>query len=143
MAPEPVTEPIVVRREIGLDRSSDEAWRLLGGPEGWASWLVDEADVEVTTGARGTVTDDGIEREVAVTHVEAGRSVEFVWWVAGDPATASSVSLIIDDGGDGPVILRVVESFPPQAAWATASALRWEVRAVAAWACRAGVGVGV
>lgn len=135
-----MTSPTVVTRDIELDIDESDAWALIGDAEGWGSWLVDDADVDVETGAAGSVVDDGAERHVQIVNVDHGRSVEFVWWPAGTDGQASSVAITVERTASGTALLRVVESFPPRTLAATAlgAATRWEARALFAWsACHA------
>ena len=49
-----------VRRETVLDAPRDAVWALVAEPEGLATWLADDVDLdEVAPGASGTVTEDG------------------------------------------------------------------------------------
>ena len=52
-------EPLIVSRDIDLDLPADELWSLIADGEGWETWLVDEAEVAVETGATGVVRDAG------------------------------------------------------------------------------------
>lgn len=129
-----MADPTVVTRDLSLDLSPEQAWRLVGDADGWADWMVDRADVDVTPGATGVVTDGDDVRRVEVTSVERGESVRFNWWPAGRDDLASSVSLTIGETADGLVVLRVVEVFPPESPVdSTSASLAWEVRAVSAW----------
>ena len=143
MTTDAAAEPTIVRRDIPLDVDRDEAWGLIGDAGGWALWLVDDAQVDVAVGSIGTVREDGVSRQVSVTRIDEGRSVEFVWWSDREPGRASSVSLTLDQGDDGRAVARVVEACPPQVAPSAArAALRWEVRAAVAWSvCLAGARV--
>ncbi len=128
-------EPLIVRRDIDLDLPADDLWTLVAG--GWEEWLVDAADLTVEPGGGGVVRDDDEDREVRIDEVVDGERVSFEWWPASRPQDRSGVELVVLPSPVG-AVLRITESFPPQArAQATASAIRWEVRAVAAWASAA------
>ena len=47
-----------ITRTVETDLTPDELWSLVGDGEGWATWLVDDADIDVEPGASGTVVDD-------------------------------------------------------------------------------------
>src|SRR3954465_7351653 len=56
-----------VRRETVLDAPRDAVWALVAAPEGLATWLADDVDLDaVEPGASGTVTEDGQERHVTI-----------------------------------------------------------------------------
>lgn len=116
------TEPTVVTRLVPLDRPADELWSMVGDGERWADWMVDDARVVVEAGEEGVVRDDGIERHVAIRHVEAGRVVRFDWWPTGQPGDASTVELVVqpghhtddgsEEGGGAGSALRIMETIP-------------------------------
>jgi hypothetical protein len=63
-----------------------------------------------------------------------GERISFEWWPAARPQDRSAVEMVVLPTPAG-AVLRVTESFPPPVrALAGAAAIRWEVRAVAAWA---------
>jgi uncharacterized protein YndB with AHSA1/START domain len=97
-----------VRRETVLDAPRDEVWARIASPEGLASWLADEVELDaVEPGASGTVVEDGVERRVTIDEVEDGRRVALSWCAdGGDP---SVVELTLDDAGDDATRLVVVE----------------------------------
>jgi uncharacterized protein YndB with AHSA1/START domain len=126
--------PLIVSRDIDLDVSAGELWSLIADGAGWESWLVDEAEVTVETGATGVVRDHGETREVRLDDVVAGERVSFEWWPAGRPSEASAVELVVAPAPLG-AVLHVTETFPPGSmAQASAASFTWEVRALAAWA---------
>jgi uncharacterized protein YndB with AHSA1/START domain len=128
-------EPLIVRRDIEIDLPAAELWALV--TDGWEQWLVDAADVTVEPGGRGVVRDDEVDRAVRIDEVVDGERISFEWWPAARPADRSAVELVVVATPSG-ALLRVTETFPPQPrAVALAAAFRWEVRAVAAWACAA------
>jgi uncharacterized protein YndB with AHSA1/START domain len=126
-------EPLIVSRDIDLDLPAAELWSLIADDDGWARWLVDEAEITVETGATGVVRDDGQEREVHIETVVDGERVSFLWWPADQPADASAVELVVVEAPET-TVLHITETFPPRML-ASAAAFRWEVRALAAWAC--------
>jgi hypothetical protein len=127
-------EPLIVSRDIDVDLSADVLWSVIADRDGWARWLVDDAQVAVETGATGVVRDDGEERIVRIDEVVDGDRVRFEWWPAERPADASAVELVVLPTPAG-AVLHVTETFPPQhGVRARAATYRWEVRALAAWA---------
>jgi uncharacterized protein YndB with AHSA1/START domain len=97
-----------VRRETILDAARDDVWALVAEPEGLATWLADEVDLEaVEPGARGTVTEHGEERHVTIEEVEPGRRVALSWCAPG--GEPSLVELTLDDAEDRRTRMVVVE----------------------------------
>ncbi|WP_051222224.1 SRPBCC domain-containing protein [Conexibacter woesei] len=85
-----------VRRETELDAAREDVWTLVSEPEGLATWLADEVDLDaVEPGARGTVTEHGEERHVTIEEVEPGRRVALSWCTPG--GEPSLVELTLDD----------------------------------------------
>ena len=115
-----------VRRDIGVDLPAEDVWPLVADADGWTQWLVDEADVDVQPGARGSVADGGERRDVRVDEVVPGRSVSWRWWPAGAPADASTVQLLVVPSGPR-TIVRITET-RAAAAQASLAATRWSVR---------------
>jgi uncharacterized protein YndB with AHSA1/START domain len=97
-----------VRREIVLDADRDAVWALVGGPEGLATWLAEEVELDaVEPGARGTVRDGGEDRAVTIEEVDAGRRLTLSWCArSGDPTL---VELTLDEAQEGGTRLVVVE----------------------------------
>jgi uncharacterized protein YndB with AHSA1/START domain len=98
-----------VRRETVLDAPRDAVWALVADPDGLATWLADDVDLDaIEPGASGTVTENGEERHVTIEEVEDGRRVALSWCVrGGDP---SLVELTLDDDAeDGRTRMVIVE----------------------------------
>ncbi len=144
-----------VRRELDLDVGADELWNLISTAEGWRQWLVDDIDVAVTPGQRGTATDDGRSRQVAIDTVTPGERITFTWWDQDDAGAASVVEIGIGSVANGRRRLSITErpltSPAPHAAMGAVMTnemvascdlasgvgvrvIRWEVRAVSIWA---------
>ena len=80
-----------VTREVTLPVDADEAWETVTELD---EWLVEDADVELSPGAEGTLTlTDGSERSVVVADVEPGSRIEWWWWAGDEPATHVSLTL--------------------------------------------------
>jgi len=126
---------VAIERVTDVDIDVDRLWSLISTPDGWKSWLVDDADVAITPAAKGTAIDDGVERTVQVDSVIAGRSVGF-WWDRDDPASASYVQLDVVGLPDGRSQLHITERFVGATASATMSCtagVSWEVRIISLW----------
>jgi uncharacterized protein YndB with AHSA1/START domain len=97
-----------VRRETVLDAPRHAVWALVADPEGLATWLADDVDLDaVEPGASGTVTEDGAPRHVTIEEVEEGRRVALSWCAPG--GEPSLVELTLDDEGDERTRMVVVE----------------------------------
>jgi len=112
-----------VERSLELDASAEQVWDAVCDPTGW---LADSGWLDVRPGGEGRLTDDGVERAVAVDDVEEGIRLVYRWWRPEDgPGRASRVEItVLPMGGSTRLVIR--ESRPLLAAHAV---LRWEVRA--------------
>lgn len=112
--------------ETGLSR--EELWALVADGAAWASWMVDDADVNVRSGASGTVVDDGVRRAVRVDELDHDR-LSFTWWPADDDRLASTVELVVLPRVDGSTLV-VTERFPARASATvvTSAGMAWDVR---------------
>jgi len=128
-----------VTREIDLDTSVDALWQTISDPDHLGTWLGDAVDVDMRPGGTGTVVDDGIVRHLRVEEVSEPRHLSFTWWEPGSESTASRVVFAVGTNDDGGSRLTITETLPDQSprivARASASKLRWEVRAMSLWAC--------
>ena len=115
-----------ITRTVETDLDVEDLWSLVADGAAWAEWMVDGADIEVDPGSRGTVVDDGVAREVRIDRVEPSRSVSFTWWPQTRPDQTSAVELVVVPARTGSR-LHVTETY---GAVATASAIRWDVRAM-------------
>ena len=97
-----------LRRETDLDAPRDAVWALVADPDGLATWLADDLELDaVAPGERGIVLEDGELRHVTIEEVEEGRRVALSWCApGGDP---SLVELTLDDLEDGRTRRVVVE----------------------------------
>ena len=132
-------DDLTIDRHVDLDVDLDAAVELATTPDGWRSWLVDEAELAPAADGteRGTVVDDGIERVVRVDE-RTDRAVRFTWWEASDPDGASEVVIRVHptDGGTRVEIgERRLPASSVRASLRTASPIagaglvRWQVRA--------------
>ena len=86
-----------VTRSVELDAAPDAVWDLLVDDELRSAWLDD---------------DDAVGREVHVEHADPGRSLRWTWWHPDDPAGASQVEVVLDEGPGGNTRLVVTERMP-------------------------------
>jgi hypothetical protein len=130
---DPETSPTVVR-STELDMGVDELWRLISTAEGWAGWLVDDAEIDVMAGASGSASDAGIRRDIRIDHVNEGRRVDFVWWERDEPSSKSYVQLEIVELPTGGSRLNVSEQLVSTHATLSSSVdAWWQVRFVSLW----------
>lgn len=88
-----------LRRETVLDAPRDEVWPLVAEPDGLATWLADDVELDaVAPGERGVVVEDGEARRVTIEEVEPGRRVALSWCPPG--GEPSLVELTLDDADD-------------------------------------------
>jgi uncharacterized protein YndB with AHSA1/START domain len=116
-----------ITRTIETDLDIGELWALVADGDGWAEWMVDGADIDVDPGARGTVVDNGEQREVRIDRVEPERRVAFTWWPQARPEQVSTVELVVVPAPTGS-LLHVTEI--SASARAVASTLAWDVRGI-------------
>lgn len=122
-------ECLRIDRTIDLEAAPDEAWRLLATPEGWAAWLVDDADVALEDGGSGSVREEDVVRQVRVDEVRPGERVTFTWWHAEEPSGATEVTLLLHVVDGGRVAVRITERLPMTAlARCAACGRAWDAR---------------
>jgi len=122
-----------VERTTDLDMNVDELWALIGTAEGWCTWFVDDADIDVSAGSKGSATDAGVNRDVRIDRVDERRAVEFVWWERDDPSSRSYVQLEITALPAGGTRLNVTEQLVGSAPSASSVDTWWQVRFVSLW----------
>lgn len=115
-----MSEGTRITRTVDTDLDVDELWTLVADGEAWASWMVDEADVDVAPGSAGTVVDNGVARRVRIDDLDE-RRVAFTWWPEARPELVSAVELVVLPAVGGSQ-LRVTEislsaSVPSALAW--------------------------
>src|SRR4051794_15936555 len=115
-----MSEGTRITRTVDTDLDVDDLWTMVADGEAWATWMVDEADVEVAPGSDGTVVDDGVARRVRIDELD-DRRVAFTWWPEARPELVSAVELVVLPAVGGSQ-LRVTEislsaSVPAAIAW--------------------------
>lgn len=128
----PVSKPddLSIERTTDLDMSVNELWALISTSEGWSSWLVDRAELDIAPESTGIAIEDGLVRDVRIDHVTEGRRIKFAWWDRDDPSSGSFVQLDIVELPDGRSQLHISEQFVGST---TATAMSWDVRMVSLW----------
>ena len=117
-----------ITRTVETELPVERLWELVADGESWPAWMVDEAQVDISPGAQGTVIDDGHERAVHIG-VVADQRVSFTWWPVGDERLASTVELVVLPRSGGSA-LHVTERFPATltASAATTAGMAWDIR---------------
>jgi hypothetical protein len=144
MAGMPAPEDLTIQRSADLELDVNELWALVSTAQGWASWLVDDADLDISPNSTGIATVDETERAVRIHSVVEGRRVTFSWWDRGeddrtrtDESSMSYVQLDIVELPDGRSRLNVSEQLgtasTTTASASLSSALKWEVAMVSLW----------
>ena len=83
-----MSEATRVTRTVDTDLDVDELWSLVADGDGWASWMVDGADVDGRPGAGGTVVDDGVARDGAHRRLDdTPIGLAFTWWPRTGPTS--------------------------------------------------------
>ncbi len=100
-----------VEREARLPSPPEAVWEAVTDPEQLGRWLGGELDLAVRPGARGSFrSPDRMARRVLVFAVDEGHELSFRWWPETDAGAASTVTITVDDGGNGESIVRVRET---------------------------------
>lgn len=117
-----------ITRTVETELPVERLWELVADGESWPAWMVDEAQVDISPGAQGTVIDDGHERAVHIG-VVGDQHVSFTWWPVGDERLASTVELVVLPRSGGSA-LHVTERFPATltASAATTVGMAWDIR---------------
>jgi hypothetical protein len=119
-----MTQGARITRTVETDLDAEQLWDLVADGDGWASWMVDAADVDVAPGATGTVVDDGVERTVRIDRL-GDHDVAFTWWPQDRPEQVSAVELVVLPAAVGSR-LHVTETYLSASAATTLAA--WDVR---------------
>lgn len=106
-----------VTRSVELEAAPEAVWDLLVDEDARRAWLDD---------------DDAAAREVRVDRSDPGRSLTWTWWRPDDPAGASQVEVVLDEGPAGTTHLVVTERLLVPARVRAAGGLRAEASVAAA-----------
>jgi uncharacterized protein YndB with AHSA1/START domain len=106
-----------IEREIRVEASPEVVYEVISSPEHLREWWPDDADLEATPGAVGSVSFDRSPAEllvVALTVVEADppKRFSFRWDYDGEVATEANSLLVTFDliPSDGGTLLRFAET---------------------------------
>jgi uncharacterized protein YndB with AHSA1/START domain len=100
-----------VEREVEVPKPAAEVWRVMADPERLGAWLGGNLDAEIRPGGRGSFrTPDGVARRVFVLAVDDGHELCFRWWPETDVGDASTVTITVEERGDGESSVRVRET---------------------------------
>jgi uncharacterized protein YndB with AHSA1/START domain len=103
-----------VAREIHVPRPAEEVWEVVADPERLGVWLGGDLELELRPGHRGSFrSPDGRTRRVFVLGVDDGRELSFRWWPDTDAGGASTVTITVDERGEGESTVRVRETRAP------------------------------
>jgi uncharacterized protein YndB with AHSA1/START domain len=121
-----------VERAVEVPRPPTDVWRAVADVGRLGFWLGGDLDVEIRPGGRGSFsTPDGVARRVFVLAVDEGHELCFRWWPATDVGDASTVTITVEERGDGTSTVRVRETRAQVVSGARA-ARRWSRRERAA-----------
>ncbi|MGH9117464.1 MAG: SRPBCC domain-containing protein [Acidimicrobiales bacterium] len=88
-------------REVVVDASVDEVWRLITDERELATWLADSVTLEPRRpGAIGRMTDGDDVWRVRVDEVDTDRRLRLTWWPDGNGA-ASEVTFTVEEAQRG------------------------------------------
>lgn len=91
-----------VVRSVGLDCDLDAAWRLVATPEGLDRWMGTDIRLDpVVGGSLGVHEHSGAVRSGRVVEVDPGRTLAFEWAEVGDAASRSTVTITVEEVGEG------------------------------------------
>ncbi|MGH9244686.1 MAG: SRPBCC family protein [Acidimicrobiales bacterium] len=73
-----------ITRDVTLDTSAEEAWRLLTDEAELSAWLADEVTLDARPGGTGRLVDGDEVRAAIVDEIEDGKALRLLWWTVGD-----------------------------------------------------------
>ncbi|HEY0521720.1 MAG TPA: hypothetical protein VGC84_19670 [Ilumatobacteraceae bacterium] len=136
----PEHDELTIERSADLEIDIDELWDRISTREGWKSWLVDDAHVEVAPGSTGSAVEDGRTRSVRIDAIAHRSGVAFSWWDDDDPLRGSFVDLTIVELPGGRSQLHITERFvgatesmAMRSATSMSAGVAWDVRLVSLW----------
>lgn len=117
-----------ITRELHVQATPDVVYHVITSPEHLRRWWPDDADLEPTVGAHGSVTfgELGASGTVVepITVVEADPPRRFAFrWLADDPGSATSKALLVTfdlEAVDGGTLLRFSETGFREKGWEAA-----------------------
>jgi uncharacterized protein YndB with AHSA1/START domain len=118
-----------IRREMTLDADLDEVWELIATAEGLERWLADEVELDpVAGGTVRTRTGERDDRTGTVEHVDAGRSLSFIWRGATDAPTRVTLAVSTTEVGTRLVVSETSLTGAVSASAAELRGMAWRLR---------------
>jgi uncharacterized protein YndB with AHSA1/START domain len=96
-----------VSREVTLDATAEEVWRLVTDSEALSSWFGGDVVLDPRLGGAGTFVDGPVVRHAVVDDLDEGRRIGFVWQTEEGDASRVELTLVESDAG---TVLRVTET---------------------------------
>ena len=90
-----MSDDTTVHRTVDTDLDAADLWALVGDGDGWAAWMVDEADVDVRPGEAARSSTTASRARCASIGSDGARRVGFTWWPDDRPELVSAVELIV------------------------------------------------
>jgi uncharacterized protein YndB with AHSA1/START domain len=107
----------VVQRDLELERSAEEAWRLLTDPAWLSTWLADEVELHCVPGGAarfrlGKEEHEGWVEEASPPSEDSGGQGRLIFWWGREGEPASRVELELTPLPGGRTLLHVAETRP-------------------------------
>jgi uncharacterized protein YndB with AHSA1/START domain len=94
-----------VERELQTPSPPTDVWHAVIDPARLGQWLGGQLEVELRPGARGSFSaPGGAARRLVVLGVEDGHELCFRWWPDRDSGAASTVTITVDEHGEGSIV---------------------------------------
>src|SRR4051794_11339492 len=112
-----------IERELHIQAAPEVVYQVISSPEHLREWWPDEADLEATPGATGTVgfrqADELMHQSLTVIEADPPRRFSIRWAYDGDAATVENSVLATFDlvPHDGGTLLRFAETGFDEANW--------------------------
>lgn len=103
--------------DVQLERSAEEAWRLVTDPEALGTWMIGSFEFEAVPGADLVFRTEDLVKRGAIVDVEFERRFAWRW---SDGAEASEVTISLD-GDVETCTVRITEQLLPPRRWAKPS----------------------
>lgn len=106
-----------IQFDVHLERSGEEAWRLVTDPAALGTWMLGSFDFEAVPGSDLVFRSEDAIRRGEVIEVDYERRFAWRW---SDGAETSEVSIVLD-GVDETCHVRITERLLPPRRWAQPS----------------------
>jgi uncharacterized protein YndB with AHSA1/START domain len=107
----------VIEFEVQLQRSTEEAWRLVTDPAALGTWMLGSFEFDAVPGADLVFRTDDLVKRGEVIDVEPRRRFAWRW---SDGAETSEVTISLDGDGETCTV-RITERLLPPRGWAQPS----------------------